>query len=350
MKLHTILSAAREHLASDVHVLIGMPPVFRVGGEIIATRGRPITQDQVTAMLAECLTAEQRERLDREWQLCCSVVYPDTGRVRLTVYRRNGMEELAIRMSESTLRTREDLGLPSVVDDLARLPNGLVILTGPTGVGKTTTLHYMLDLINAEHACKIITIEDPVEFVHSFKRSIVVQQEVLSDVRDYTSALRHVLRQDPDVVAIGEMRDRETIYTALMAAETGHLVIATLHTPGAVDVVQRVVSAFPEGHQGEIRFMLANSLQGVIAQQLLPRAATKGQAVCCEVLVATQAVRNHIRENQTHMIYSELQAGRRFGMVTMDNALLDLYERGEISYDTAVSTARRPDDIRRRAS
>lgn len=350
MKLKTILSAAREHHASDVHILVGLPPVFRIAGEIVTTKGRLMEREQVLAMLDECLTPVQKERLEREWQLCCSVVYPDTGRARLTVYRRNGLEELSIRMSESTLRTRDELRLPPVVDELARRPHGIVILTGPTGVGKTTTLHYMLDLINAEQASKIITIEDPIEFVHTFKRSIVVQQELLSDVQDFSSALRHVLRQDPDVVAIGEMRDKETVYTALMAAETGHLVIATLHTPGAVDVVQRVVSTFAEGQQEEVRFMLANSLQGVIAQQLLPRATVKGQVLCCEVLVATQAVRNHIRENQSHMIYSEIQAGRRFGMVTMDNALLQLYEEGEITYDTALSNARRPEDIKRRAS
>jgi twitching motility protein PilT len=350
MKLHTILSAAREHGASDVHVLIGLPPVFRIAGDIVASRGKAIAPEHVLAMLEECLTPEQRARVESEWQLCVSVVYPDTGRARLTVYRRNGCLELSIRMSESTLRTREELRLPSVVDDLARRPNGLVILTGPTGVGKTTTFHYMLDLINAEKACKIITIEDPVEFVHPFKRAIVVQQELLSDVRDFTSALRHVLRQDPDVVGIGEMRDRETVYTALMAAETGHLVIATLHTPGAVEVVQRLVSYFPEGQQDEIRFMLANTLQGVVAQQLMPRATMRGQVLCCEVLTGTPAVRNHIRESQTHQLYSEIQAGRRHGMVTMDNALLDLYQHGEITYDTAVSSARRPDDIKRRAS
>jgi twitching motility protein PilT len=208
----------------------------------------------------------------------------------------------------------------------------------------------MLDLINAERAAKIVTIEDPVEYVHSYKRSIVVQQEVLSDVQDFTSALRHVLRQDPDVIAIGEMRDRETIYTALMAAETGHLVIATLHTPGAVEVVQRLVSAFPDGQQDEIRFMLANVLQGAVAQLLLPRATERGLTLCCEILVVTPAVRNHIRENNTHHIYSEIQAGRRFGMVTMDQSLLELYQQGEIAYDTTISQARRPEDIRKRAS
>lgn len=350
MKLRTVLTSAREHGASDAHLLIGLPPMFRLGGEIVASRGRPVTTEDIEAMLAESVNEEQRTRLEHDWQLCVSVSHPDIGRARLTVYKRNGLLELSVRMSEPAVRTREQLGLPAVVDELARKPHGLVILTGPTGVGKTTTLHYMIDLINAERACKIVTIEDPIEFVHTFKRSIVVQQEILADVKDFTTALRHVLRQDPDVIAIGEMRDRETIYTALQAAETGHLVIATLHTPGAVDVVQRLVSAFPEGQQGEIRFMLANSLQGVVAQTLLPRATTKGLILCCEALIGTQAVRNHIRENTAHQLYSEMQSGRRHGMFTLDSVLLDYYQRGDITYDMALSMSKHPENLRKRAS
>lgn len=349
MKLKTILVSAREHRASDAHILAGFPPMFRIGGDIVASRGQPLTATLIQQMINENLSDEQRQRLEREWQLCVSVVFPETGRARVTVYRRNGALELAIRMSDPAIRTRDQLRLPAVVDDLARKMNGLVILTGPTGVGKTTTFHYMIDLINSERACKIITIEDPVEFVHSFKRSIVVQQELLTDVLDFTSALRHVLRQDPDVVGIGEMRDRETIYTALSAAETGHLVLATLHTPGAVDVVQRLVSAFPDGQQDEIRYMLSNTLQGVLAQHLLPGATSKGQVLCCEVLIGTQAVRNQIRENNSHQLYSEIQSGRRFGMVTMDHSLLDLYQQGEITYDTALSCARHPENLKKRA-
>jgi len=261
MKLRTILLGAREHNASDVHILVGFPPMFRIGGDIVATKGGPMSTELIDAMIRDSLVDEQIARLNAAWQLCASVIYPEVGRSRMTVYKRNGVFELAIRMSEPVVRTRQQLGLPTIVDDLARKTQGLVILTGPTGVGKTTTLHYMLDLINAERPCKVITIEDPIEYVHSFKRAIVVQQELLADVLDYSSALRHVLRQDPDVVAVGEMRDQDTIYTALMAAETGHLVIATLHTPGAVDVVQRMVSAFPDGQQHEIRYMLANTLQ-----------------------------------------------------------------------------------------
>ncbi len=195
-----------------------------------------------------------------------------------------------------------------------------------------------------------MTIEDPIEYVHAFKRSIVVQQEMLTDAKDFATSLRHVLRQDPDVIAVGEMRDRDSIHTALLAAETGHLVIATLHTPGAIDVVQRLVSAFPGGQQQEIQFLLANVIQGVVAQQLLPRAGSKGRIVCCELLIGTPAVRRHIREGAAHQLMSEMQGGRKFGMVTLDHSLLDLYQRGEISYDTAVSLAKSPDSIRVRAA
>jgi twitching motility protein PilT len=350
MKLKTIIISAREHKASDAHILVGFPPMFRIAGEVVVSRGAPVTAQEVDSMLDDCMTPAQRERLDREWGLCVSVVVPEVGRARVTVYKRNGQHELAIRMSEPVVRTRAELRLPAIVDDLARKTHGLVLLTGPTGVGKTTTFHYMLDLINAERACKIITIEDPIEYVHPFKRSIVVQQEMLTDVIDFTSALRHVLRQDPDVIGVGEMRDRDTIYTALMAAETGHLVIATLHTPGAIDVVQRLVSAFPEGEQSEVLYMLANSLQGVIAQQLLPRSMGKDRVLACELLIATGAVRNRIRENEGHKLYSEIQAGGRHGMITMDAALLDLYQQGEITYDAALTSARHPENIKKLAS
>jgi twitching motility protein PilT len=348
MNLRDLLSAARRHDASDVHILAGFPPMFRIHGDIVPAKGDGLSPEEIESMLDDCLLPTQKERLERDWQLCVSLVYPNTGRARLTVYRRNGRWELAIRMSELSVRTRQQLGLPAIVEDLARKPNGLVILTGPTGVGKTTTLHYMLDLINAERSSKIITIEDPIEYVHSFKRSIIVQQEVLVDVQDFAGALRHVLRQDPDVIAVGEMRDAETIYTALTAAETGHLVIATLHTPGAPEVVQRIVSAFPEGRQNEIRIMLAGTLQAVISQQLLPRASDKGRVLCCEILVGTHAVRHHIRSGDEPQLYSEIQSGRKSGMVTADQSLLDLYQAGEISYDTMLTHARHADQVKKR--
>jgi twitching motility protein PilT len=247
------------------------------------------------------------------------------------------------------VRSREELNLPAVVEELARLPNGLILVTGPTGSGKTTTLNFMVDSINRSRRAKIITIEDPVEFVHDNRSSIVVQQEVHTDARSFVGALRHVLRQDPDVVVIGEMRDLETVSTAISAAETGHLVMATLHTPDAIQTIQRIFSVFPPEHQNSVRFQLANTLQAILAQSLLPRADGKGRILASEICIATPAVRKQIREGNTHMLLSEMQMGRKHKMQTMDSVLLDFYQRGEITYDVAVSAAREPNTIRQRA-
>jgi twitching motility protein PilT len=224
----------------------------------------------------------------------------------------------------------------------------LILVTGPTGVGKTTTLNFMIDLINRERRAKIITIEDPVEFTHENRNSIVIQQEVYTDTPSYKHALIHVLRQDPDVIAVGEMRDLDTIATALTAAETGHLVLATLHTPDAVQTIQRIFGVFPAEQQNHIMYQLSNSLQAIIAQTLVPRADGNGQTLGCEICIATPAIRKFIREGEAHLLFSEIQTGKKWGMQTMDMALLELYQRGEITYDTAISNAREPEAIRRR--
>jgi twitching motility protein PilT len=216
-------------------------------------------------------------------------------------------------------------------------------------MGKTTTLNYMVDVINRERRAKIITIEDPVEFVHDNASSIIVQQEVYTDTPSFREGLIHILRQDPDVIVVGEMRDLETVATALTAAETGHLVLATLHTPDSVQTIQRIFSVFPPEQQNNVRYQLSNCLQAIIAQCLLPRATAKGQVMACEVCIATPAIRKHIREGNTHLLFSEIQMGRKHQMQTLDAALLDLYQRGEISYDSAVSNAREPDSIRERS-
>ena len=348
MNMESLFRAGRKHNASDIHVVVGLPPVFRINGEISVAKGDSITTEVARHLVYEGLRPEHKERLDRDLMLCYSATFGVGDRVRVSIYFRNGCPEMSIRLSEQRIRTREELGLPTVVDELARKPSGLVIITGPTGVGKTTTFHYMLDLINAERRGKILTIEDPIEFVHASKRSIVVQQEVLSDVHDFRGALIHALRLDPDIIGIGEMRDAETVHTALTASETGHLVIATLHTPSTVETLQRLISTLPPGQQDEISFMLANTLQGVIAQQLLPRSQGNGRVLCTEVLIGTAGVRNHIRLNEMHKVYSEIQSGQKVQMHTMDHSLLKLYEQGEITYDTALSMARYPDSLRDR--
>jgi twitching motility protein PilT len=350
MTIHTLLNAGRKHNASDIHIAVGLPPMFRIDGEILPARGDVITAEAARTLALACLNDAQRERLEQDWQLCFSTTFGERDRARVTIYYRNGCPELSLRLSEREIRSREDLRLPEIVDELGRRPNGLILITGPTGVGKTTTFHYLIDRINSESRKKIITIEDPIEYTHVSKRSLIIQQEVLTDVKSFYHALIHVLRQDPDVIGIGELRDRETMYTALMAAETGHLVIATLHTPDTVQSVQRIVSAFPEGQQVEVRLMLANTLQAVLAQQLLSDAQGKRRTLCCEILIGTYGVRHNIRENTIHKLYSELQAGRKYGMVTMDHALLALYQKGEITYDTALTAARDPGAMKERCA
>ncbi|MEX2171751.1 MAG: PilT/PilU family type 4a pilus ATPase [Pirellulales bacterium] len=346
--LERILKGARTHHASDVHLVRGLAPALRIIGEIRPIEGPPLSAEDLHRLYDSMLNAGQKEQFDRDWQVCFSLHMEGVGRFRVSVYLHAGCPEFSIRLCETVVRSAQELGLPTVVEELTRLSGGLILVTGPTGMGKTTTLNYMVNAINESRRAKIITIEDPVEFAHENLRSIIVQQELLGDVRNYQSALRHVLRQDPDVIVIGEMRDLETIETALIAAETGHLVIATLHTPDSVQTIQRIYSVFPSQQQNSIVVQLANSLQAIIAQKLLPRATGQGRVLAAEICIATHAVRNHIREHQVHLLYSEMQTGRKHKMQTMDQMLLELYQKGEISYDVAVSNAHEPDFIRHR--
>ncbi|MGH7169253.1 MAG: type IV pilus twitching motility protein PilT, partial [Gemmataceae bacterium] len=292
--LDLILQKAREASASDVHLVRGVAPAVRVGGDIHLLRGEPLHKHNLEAILKEILNDKQRGILEEEWQLCFSRHWDGVGRCRASIYFHAGCPELAIRLCEIRVRCRDDLGLPVAVEEFTRLPNGLVLVTGPTGTGKTTTLNFMIDVINRERRAKIVTIEDPVEFVHENQRSIIVQQEVHTDTPSFRQALVHVLRQDPDVIVVGEMRDLETIASALTAAETGHLVLATLHTPDAVQTIQRVYGVFPAEQQNNIRYQISNALQAIVAQVLLPRADGKGLVLDCEICTATPAVRKHI--------------------------------------------------------
>jgi len=270
--LDRFLTAAAEVDASDLHLIAGVPPAYRVNGEIILADGGALTEAEVEQIAYGLLNEQQRRKLDQEWELCISLLHSIAGRVRATFYRRNGHPEISLRFCGDRIATREQLGLPEKLDDLVRKPNGLILITGATGAGKTTTLNYLVDVINTERRCKIVTIEDPIEYVHANKRAIVVQQEVLSDVRSFNRALIHVLRQDPDVIVVGEMRDYEAISTVLTAAETGHLVLATMHSPNATLALERIIGVFEGSAQRQIILQLANSLQGIIAQELLPAA------------------------------------------------------------------------------
>ena len=343
--LDRLLTAAKDFDASDLHLLAGVPPAFRVNGEIILADEDVLSEEAVAAMADNLLNDQQKKKFEQEWELCISLLHSVAGRVRITFYRRNGRPEMSFRFCGERIAMREELGLPERIDDLAGKPNGLVLITGPTGAGKTTTLNYLVDLINSERRCKIVTIEDPIEFVHANKRAIVVQQEVLTDVRSFNRALVHVLRQDPDVIVVGEMRDYEAISTALTAAETGHLVLATMHSPNVSHALERIIGVFEGSAQRQIVLQLANALQGIISQDLLPAADRTRRILAYELLVANGGVRNMIRENQLHQLENAIQTGRKEGMMLMDNCLYDLYCKCLITYDTAVSRARHPDRI-----
>ena len=346
--LDRFLAAANEFDASDLHLVAGVPPAFRVNGEIILAEEDALSEADLNTIAEDLLNEQQRKKFEQEWELCISLLHRTAGRIRATFYRRNGHPEMSFRFCGDRVATREDLGLPEKIDDLARRPNGLVLVTGPTGAGKTTTLNYMVDLINSERRCKIVTIEDPIDFVHANKRAIVVQQEVLTDVRSFNRALIHVLRQDPDVIVVGEMRDYEAISTALTAAETGHLVLATMHSPSVSHALERIVGVFEGSSQRQIVLQLANAIQGIVAQELLPAADRTRRVLAYELIVANGAVRNLIRENQIHQLENTIQTGRKEGMTLMDNCLYDLYCKCQITYDTALSRARHPDQIIRK--
>ena len=346
--LDRLLEAALEYEASDLHLVAGVPPAFRVNGEIILADRDALTEAEATEMTNALLNEQQLRKFEEEWELCISLLHQTAGRVRLTLYRRNGHPEMSMRFCGHQIPSREDLGLPPQIDDFARRPNGLVLITGPTGAGKTTTMNYLVNLINEERRCKIVTIEDPIEYVHENRRAIIVQQEVLTDVRSFNRALIHVLRQDPDVIVVGEMRDPEAIATALTAAETGHLVLATMHSPSVAHAIERITGVFEGAAQRQVILQLANSFQGIIAQELLPAINRTRRVLAYELIVATGAVRNLVRENQLHQLENIIQMGRKEGMVLMDNCLHDLYTNALISYDTAVSRARNPDRITRK--
>jgi len=344
-RFNQLLAEALERGASDLHLIADLPPVLRVNGEIFPLPAAPLAAAELNALAAVLLTPEQRAAYDRDWELCATLPCPRVGRVRVTLYRRAGHPEFSLRLLDEEIPGREELGLPAKLEELARRPVGLLLITGPAGSGKTTTLNYLVDLINTERRCKIVTIEDPIEFVHRSKRAVVVQLEVLTDTPSFPRALVHVLRQDPDVIAIGEMREREAIATALTAAETGHLVLATLHSPSVAHALERIIGVFEGAAQRQVLLQLASCLQGIISQELLPSVDRARRTLAYELLVATGAVRNIIRENQLHLLETTLQTGAKDGMVLFDNCLYELYCRCQISYDVALSRARRPERI-----
>ncbi|MFI4911474.1 MAG: type IV pilus twitching motility protein PilT [Sedimentisphaeraceae bacterium JB056] len=344
--LRSIMALARRYNASDIHIVAKLPPLLRINGDIILADYPPL-QPEDTKRLCYCLmNDEQKAIFEKDWQLCCSVLDDEFGRFRVSIYNQNSNPEMSIRPVTDHIKTREDLRLPEQIEELTRYAGGLVLVTGPTGSGKTTTLNYMIDLINSERRCKIITIEDPIEYIHSRKKAIIVQQEVHTDVKTFSKALIHVLRQDPDVICVGEMRDLDTTATALTAAETGHLVIATCHTPNAYQTIERIVSIFPDNQQSQIVTQLANCLRGVIAQRLVPSSDKKSVILATELILIDAPARKHIRDKEFHQLINVIQTGRRRGMHSMDDTLIELYQNGEISYDTCLNNAQNPTSLR----
>ena len=333
---------------SDLHMTVGIHPSVRVHGEI-----KPLTEfdklngSEIRRMVYAILTQKQREKFEGELELDTSHSMPGVGRFRVNVFLQRDSVGAVMRTIPYDIVPLDTLGLPASVRQFAELPRGLVLVTGPTGSGKSTSLASLVDIINQTKALHIITVEDPIEFIHSHKNCVVNQREVGEDTHSFAKALKHVLRQDPDVILVGEMRDLETISTALTAAETGHLVFATLHTQDAPQSIDRIIDVFPAHQQQQVRVQLASALQGIVTQQLLPIRAGRGRHVAAEVLVATPAIRNLIREGKTHQIYSAMQAGGKYGMQTMDQSLASLVMRGVISMETAVERCANEEDLRR---
>ena len=348
-KLDRLFALVAAERASDLHLIVGVPPSLRINGEIIFADDDALTVSDTHFILASMLNEVQRAVFERDWELCVSLHHPAVGRMRVTLYRRNASPELSIRFCGHRIFSRAELGLPPKIDDLARRRNGLILVTGPTGAGKTTTLNYLVDLINRERRCKIVTIEDPIEFVHDNQLAIVVQQEVLTDTKSFSHALIHALRQDPDVIVVGEMRDHAAIATALAAAETGHLVLATMHSPSTAQAIERIIGTFEGNAQRQVVMQLSNSLQGIVSQELLP-SLDGGRALASELLIANGAIRNLIRENQLHQLDNAMQTGTREGMQLMDTSLHALYTKCRITYDVAMSRARHPDMLKRRVA
>jgi twitching motility protein PilT len=344
----SVLSKMVEVRASDVHLSPGRPPALRVRGRITPLDDYPPLSPQETReVIYSILNDSQRKRFENQLQIDFAYAIPGVARWRVNCFFQRGAISAAFRLIPAEIESLESLGLPLVLEEFTRKPRGFVLVTGPTGSGKSTTLASMVDMINAEREEHILTIEDPIEFLHAHRKCIVNQREIGADAHDFASALKAALREDPDVILVGEMRDLETISTALTAAETGHLVFATLHTQSTAQTVDRIIDVFPPHQQQQVRMQLSIALQGIVTQQLLPTADGSARAVACEVLVPNPAIRNLIREGKTHQIYSSLQTSGALGMQTMDAHLAQLVRMGKITRSLAEQRASVPEELKR---
>lgn len=336
MRINDVLELAESREASDVHFTVGFAPILRIDGELISTDLEVLDQEKLKVLIYSMLNDERKASFEKERELDFSFTLPDMDRYRVNVHYQRGSAEAAFRRVPKKIPSIESLGLPKAVYDLINKPNGLILVTGPTGTGKSTSLAAMVDFINMNRKEMIISIEDPIEFVYENKESIIKQREVYADTHSFPEALKRALRQDPDVIVVGEMRDLETISTALTAAETGHLVLATLHTPDAPQTIQRIIDVFPPHQQRQVTVQLAECLQAVVSQVLLRSAEGKGRILATELMVSTPGVRNLIRENDIAQIPSLIQMGAQHGMHTMDKCLKTFYRKGLITKEVAL--------------
>ena len=347
LDINEMLEEVIKRGASDLHITVGVPPVLRVNGVLMRMDQPRLTSNDTREMVYSILTARQRETLETNLEFDLSYSVPGSARFRVNAYFQRNSVGAAFRIIPYRIKTIEELQLPMILKEFARLPRGFILVTGPTGQGKSTTLAATIDLINSSREEHIITIEDPIEFLHLHKKCIVNQREVGSDTHSFANALKYALRQDPDVLLVGEMRDLETISTALTAAETGHLVFATLHTQDAPQSIDRIIDVFPTYQQQQVRLQLASTVQAIVTQQLVPTKDGRARVPAVEVMIATSAIRNMIRDGRVHQIYSAMQSGGQLRMQTMDASLAALYRAGQITYETGLARSHNKEDYRR---
>ena len=343
--IEDILQDAKDAGASDVHLTVGIPPKMRVNGDLITMNYSKMMPDDTLDVLISIMTEGQREKFEERGEFDFSFSIPHLGRDRVNAYKQRGSVAMAFRLVGTQIPSPESLGVPESVVELYQRKRGLILVTGPTGSGKSTTLAAIIDKVNNNRDAHVITLEDPIEYLHQHKMAMVNQREMGLDSNSYANALRAALREDPDVILVGEMRDFETISVAITAAETGHLVLSTLHTIGAASTVDRIIDVFPPHQQQQIRVQLANVLEAVISQQLLPTADGKSRVAAFEVMHANHAVRNLIREGKSHQLTSVMQTNRKLGMITMDEAISKLYFSGRIDREIAIQFAQDPDNM-----